>query len=177
MTARASRRRCREIIQTIARRLQGRLHVNAVSIEDAAPPREVADAFDEVQRAEQDEDKFVEQAQPVLQHSSSATPAARRHRSAKTRPPTRTASCRKPKARPQRFISVYDEYAKAPDVTRKRLYLETMEKVLKGSNKVIVEQGNRARASCPICRCRHCRRNRRHRPRRAAGHGSVTPGN
>ena len=36
--------------------------VNTVSIEDAAPPREVADAFDEVQRAEQDEDRFVEEA-------------------------------------------------------------------------------------------------------------------
>jgi membrane protease subunit HflK len=41
----------------------------------------------------------------------------------------------------KRFISVYDEYAKAPEVTRKRLYLETMEKVLKDSNKVIVGDG------------------------------------
>ena len=38
------------------------LTVNAISIEDAAPPREVADAFDEVQRAEQDEDRFVEES-------------------------------------------------------------------------------------------------------------------
>ena len=38
------------------------LSVNAISIEDAAPPREVADAFDEVQRAEQDEDRFVEES-------------------------------------------------------------------------------------------------------------------
>ena len=42
----------------------------------------------------------------------------------------------------QRFISVYDEYAKAPEVTRKRLFLETMEQVLRGSNKVIIERGN-----------------------------------
>ena len=41
-----------------------------------------------------------------------------------------------------RFNSVYDEYVKAPDVTRKRLFLETMENVLRSSNKVIVEQGN-----------------------------------
>jgi len=41
----------------------------------------------------------------------------------------------------QRFISVYEEYAKAPEVTRQRLYLETMEKVLKDSSKVIVEPG------------------------------------
>ena len=40
----------------------------------------------------------------------------------------------------QRFISVYEEYAKAPDVTRQRLYFETMEKVLKDSNKVLLEQ-------------------------------------
>ena len=37
---------------------------------------------------------------------------------------------------------MYEEYAKAPDVTRKRLYLETMEQVLRGANKVIVEPGS-----------------------------------
>jgi membrane protease subunit HflK len=38
-----------------------------------------------------------------------------------------------------RFISVYDEYVKAPEVTRRRLYLETMERVLGGMNKVILD--------------------------------------
>jgi modulator of FtsH protease HflK len=38
-----------------------------------------------------------------------------------------------------RFTSVYNEYIKAPDVTRKRMYLETMEKVLGGMNKVILD--------------------------------------
>ena len=47
----------------------------------------------------------------------------------------------------QRFISVYDEYAKAPDVTRKRLYLETMEKVLEGLQQGDRRTGQRARAS------------------------------
>ena len=40
-----------------------------------------------------------------------------------------------------RFISVYDEYVKAPDVTRRRMYLETMEKVLGDVNKVILDGG------------------------------------
>ena len=40
-----------------------------------------------------------------------------------------------------RFVSVYDEYRKAPEVTRKRLFLETMEEVLGSSEKVIIEQG------------------------------------
>ncbi|MFM7442656.1 MAG: HflK protein, partial [Tabrizicola sp.] len=38
-----------------------------------------------------------------------------------------------------RFVSVFDEYVKSPDVTRKRLYLETMERVLGGMNKVILD--------------------------------------
>jgi membrane protease subunit HflK len=53
-----------------------------------------------------------------------------------------------------RFLSVYEEYAKAPEVTRSRLYLETLEKVLGGSDKVIIEQNGGGAASCPICRCR-----------------------
>ena len=39
-----------------------------------------------------------------------------------------------------RFISVYDEYVKAPEVTRKRLYLETMERVLGRVDKIILDQ-------------------------------------
>lgn len=38
-----------------------------------------------------------------------------------------------------RFLSVYEEYVKAPEVTRRRMYLETMEKVLGGMNKVILD--------------------------------------
>ena len=39
-----------------------------------------------------------------------------------------------------RFVAVYDEYAKAPEVTRKRLYLETMERVLGSVEKIIIDQ-------------------------------------
>jgi membrane protease subunit HflK len=131
----------REIIQTTLDGYKAGLNVNAVSIEDAAPPREVADAFDEVQRAEQDEDKFVEQAN---QYSNQKLGQARGE-AAQVREDAAAYKNRvvqEAEGEAQRFISVYDEYAKAPDVTRKRLYLETMEKVLKDSNKVIVEQGN-----------------------------------
>ena len=40
-----------------------------------------------------------------------------------------------------RFVSVYEQYAKAPEVTRKRLYLETMETVIGNSNRVIIDPG------------------------------------
>ena len=50
----------------------------------------------------------------------------------------------------QRFLSVYNEYSKAPDVTRKRLFLETLEKVFQGSNKVIVEGGQEVVPYLPL---------------------------
>jgi len=131
----------REIIQTTLDGYKAGLQINAISIEDAAPPREVADAFDEVQRAEQDEDKFVEQAnQYSNQKLGQARGAAAQVREDAAAYKNRVVQEAEGEA--QRFISVYNEYAKAPDVTRKRLYLETMERILKDSNKVVVEQGN-----------------------------------
>ncbi|MBL8583122.1 MAG: FtsH protease activity modulator HflK [Rhizobiaceae bacterium] len=116
------------------------LAVNAISIEDAAPPREVADAFDEVQRAEQDEDRFVEESN---QYSNQKLGQARGE-AAQVREDAAAYKSRvvqEAQGEAQRFISVYDEYAKAPEVTRERLFLETMEQVLKSADKVIVEQG------------------------------------
>jgi membrane protease subunit HflK len=107
------------------------LTINAISIEDAAPPREVADAFDEVQRAEQDEDRG--EAARVREEA-----AAYKNR-----------VVQEAEGEAQRFISVYDEYAKAPDVTRQRLFIETMEKVLKDSNKVIIQQGENGQGVIP----------------------------
>jgi membrane protease subunit HflK len=129
----------RGTIQQTLDAYQAGLSVNAISIEDAAPPREVADAFDEVQRAEQDEDRFVEESN---QYSNQKLGQARGE-AAQVREDAAAFKNRtvlEAQGEAQRFISVHDEYAKAPDVTRKRLYLETMERVLQGTNKVIVEQ-------------------------------------
>lgn len=130
----------RAIIQSTLEEYGAGLAINALSIEDAAPPREVADAFDEVQRAEQDEDRFVEEAnQYANQQLGQARGEAAQIREAAAAYKNRIVQEAEGEA--QRFISVYEEYAKAPDVTRKRLFLETMEEVLRGSNKVIVGQG------------------------------------
>ncbi len=129
----------RGIIQQTLDTYGAGLNINAISIEDAAPPREVADAFDEVQRAEQDEDRFVEESN---QYSNQRLGQARGE-AAQIREEAAAYKNRivqEAEGEAQRFISVYDEYAKAPDVTRKRLFLETMEQVLKGSNKVIVDE-------------------------------------
>lgn len=115
--------------------------INAISIEDAAPPAQVADAFDEVQRAEQDEDRFIEESN---QYSNQKLGAARGE-AAQIREDAAAYKDRVVKeaeGEAQRFLSVYQEYARAPEVTRKRLFLETMERVFGNSEKVIVEQGS-----------------------------------
>ena len=129
----------RETVQETLDEYGAGLVVNAISIEDAAPPREVADAFDEVQRAEQDEDRFVEESnQYSNQQLGQARGEAAQIREEAAAYKNRVVQEADGEA--QRFISVYDEYAKAPDVTRKRLFLETMERVFRDSEKVIIEQ-------------------------------------
>ena len=117
------------------------IQINGLKLEDVAPPREVADSFDEVQRAEQNEDQFIEEAN---RYSNRVLGAARGEAAQilEDAAAYKSRVVEEAKGEAQRFVSVYEEYAKAPDVTRKRLFLETMEKVLAKSNKVIVEQGN-----------------------------------
>lgn len=130
----------RTIVQSTLDGYQAGLTVNSINIEDVAPPGPVADAFDEVQRAEQDEDRFIEEAN---RYSNRILGAARGQAAQILEDAAgyKNRVVEEAKGEAQRFISVYDEYAKAPDVTRKRLFLETMEKVLGGSDKVIIEQG------------------------------------
>ena len=130
----------RDIIQGTLDTYGAGIAINTVNIEDVAPPADVADAFEEVQRAEQDEDRFREEAN----RDANQLLGQARGQAAQTREEAAAYKNRvvqEAQGEAQRFISVFDEYAKAQDVTRKRLYLETMERVLANSNKVILEQG------------------------------------
>jgi membrane protease subunit HflK len=128
----------KEIIQLTMDKYGAGLSINTVAIEDAAPPREVADAFGEVQRAEQDKSRFVEEANQYSNkklglargQASQVVEEAKAYTNRVVNEATGEAS---------RFSAVYAEYSKAPDVTRKRLYLETMETVLKNAHKVIMD--------------------------------------
>ncbi|NDW05767.1 FtsH protease activity modulator HflK [Jiella pacifica] len=129
----------RQITQDTLNTYQAGIRINAISIEDAAPPSQVADAFDEVQRAEQDEDRFVEEANlyrnKQLGQARGEAAQIREDAAAYKSRVTQEAT-----GEAQRFFSVLEEYRKAPDVTRKRLFLETMEGVLKDSSKIILDQ-------------------------------------
>ena len=130
----------RQITQDTMNEYDAGLRVNAISIEDAAPPSQVADAFDEVQRAEQDEDRFVEEANRYRnQQLGSARGEAAQIREDAAGYKNRVVQEAEGEA--QRFTSIQQEFDKAPEITRKRMFLETMEGVLRDSNKVIVEKG------------------------------------
>lgn len=127
-----------EITQAILDSYGAGVGIAQIAIEDVAPPTEVADAFDEVQRAEQDEDRFQEEAR---QYSNTQLGEAR-GQAAQIREGAAAYKDRVVKeaeGEAARFVAVYDEYAKAPEVTRRRLFLETMEAVLNRSNKVIID--------------------------------------
>jgi len=115
------------------------VRVGQIAIENVAPPADVADAFDEVQRAEQDQERFQEEAR---QYSNTLLGDAR-GQAAQMREDAAAYKNRvvqEAEGQASRFTSVYDEYAKAPQVTRERMFLETMEQVLGSSQKVIVDK-------------------------------------
>jgi membrane protease subunit HflK len=127
-----------QITQTILDSYNLGARVNQIAIENVAPPTEVADAFDEVQRAEQDEDRFQEEARG----DANTLLGGARGQAAKVREDAaayRNRVVQEATGEAARFISIYNEYAKAPEVTRKRLFLETMEQVIGGSSKIIVD--------------------------------------
>ena len=129
----------RTIVQNTLDGYKAGLAINAISIEDASPPQPVADAFNEVQRAEQDEDRFVEEAN---QYSNQKLGQARGQAAQITEDAAgyKNRVVEEAKGEAQRFISVYDEYATAPEVTRKRIFIETMERVYKDSSKIIMDE-------------------------------------
>lgn len=130
----------RELIKGTLEDYQAGIQLASVNIERADPPSAVADAFEEVQRAKQDQERFIEDAQ---QYSNRRLGEARGE-AAQIREEAEGYKGRvvaNAEGASQRFLQVYGEYAKAENVTRKRLFLETMESVLGQSNKVIMEQG------------------------------------
>jgi membrane protease subunit HflK len=110
-----------------------------VQLERADPPADVADAFEEVQRAQQDLDRFQREAE---QYANRRLGDARGEAAQISEQAIgyRQQVVAEAEGESQRFLSVLAEYEQAEDVTRERLFLETMERVLQSSNKIILDQ-------------------------------------
>ncbi len=116
------------------------VNIVRLNFDKADPPAEVIDSFRDVQAAEQERDTLEKQADAY----ANQTLAAARGQAAQLLQQAegyRAQVVNQATGEASRFIAVYDEYAKAKSVTRKRLYLETMERVLSGVDKIIIDEG------------------------------------
>ena len=128
-----------ELVQGTLDSYNAGVNVVRVNFDKADPPREVIDAFREVQAAEQTRDTLEKQADKYANERL----AAARGESAQLLEEAegyRAQVINQAEGEASRFVAVYAEYSKAPEVTRKRLYLETMERVLGDVDKVIIDQ-------------------------------------
>ncbi|MDG1532461.1 MAG: FtsH protease activity modulator HflK [Paracoccaceae bacterium] len=128
-----------ELIQATMDSYESGVQIVRVNFDKADPPREVIDSFREVQAAEQTRDTLEKQADAYANERVAAargTAAEVLERAEGYRAQTVNQA----EGEASRFLAVYGEYVKAEEVTRKRLYLETMERVLGGVDKVILDE-------------------------------------
>lgn len=127
----------RALLQSTLDTYDSGIAIVGVQLERADPPAEVADAFEEVQRAQQDLDRFQREAE---QYANKRLGDARGQAAQVTETAIgyKQQVVAEAEGESQRFLSVLAEYARAEDVTRKRLYLETVERVFRNSNKIIL---------------------------------------
>src|SRR5215510_9546218 len=112
--------------------------IEKVTMQKSEPPPQVIDAFRDVQAAQADKAKFQNEA---FTYANKVVPEARgeAERIVLGAQGYQQQAVAEATGQTARFLKVYDEYKKAPDVTRKRLYLETMERVLGGAEKIILD--------------------------------------
>ncbi|MBV1905554.1 MAG: FtsH protease activity modulator HflK [Pseudomonadales bacterium] len=114
------------------------LLVSTVNVEETAPPGPVKAAFDDVQKAKEDEETLVNEADAYLQ---SVVPIARGDaaRQIEEASAYRDQVIAESDGETQRFLKLLKEYKMAPEVTRTRLYIDGLEKVLSNTSKVMVD--------------------------------------
>jgi modulator of FtsH protease HflK len=120
--------------------------VQQVQLQKVDPPAQVIDSFRDVQAARSDLERAQNEAQT---YANRVVPEARGRAAKVTQDAEayREQTVAQAKGETSRFVQIYDQYKKAPEVTRERMYLETMERVLGGSDKTIIDTGPQGGAS------------------------------
>jgi len=131
--------RTKDLLQVILDRYQTGINIVAVEMQAAVPPQEVREAFDNVNKADQKEQQLIKESRAyeekvVLEAEGQAARLLAEANGYKE------AVIAKANGEGQRFTQVLGEYQKAPEITRKRLYIETMQEVLGNANKVVIDQ-------------------------------------
>ena len=124
-------------LQAILDKYESGIHVVAVQLQDVSPPKEVVGAFKDVASAKEDKNRMVNQAEG---YRNDVIPKARGEAEAMIRDAEgfRDSRVKRAEGDAAKFTTILKEYNKAKTITEKRLYLETMEKVLPDVEKIIV---------------------------------------
>ncbi|MCE9650816.1 MAG: FtsH protease activity modulator HflK [Parvibaculum sp.] len=124
------------------------IDITEVQLQNSNPPSAVIDAFRDVQAAQADQERLRFEANT---YANTVVPKARGQAAQITQGAEayREQIVAEAQGEAKRFISIYNEYKKAKDVTRQRLYLETMEDVYARINKVLLDPGEGGKGVLP----------------------------
>ncbi|MBN9671599.1 FtsH protease activity modulator HflK [Roseibium aggregatum] len=114
------------------------IEVTEVQMQKVDPPQQVIDAFRDVQAARADQERIRNEAEA---YANRVVPEARGEsaRVLEAANAYKDQTIAEATGQSQRFTKIYEQYKNAPDVTRERMYLETLEKVLGSNNKIIID--------------------------------------
>ena len=114
--------------------------ITQVQLQKVDPPMQVIDSFRDVQAAQADLERAQNEAQT---YANRVVPEGRGRAAQITQAAEayREQTVAEAKGQTARFLKVYEEYKKAPDVTRQRIYLETLERLFNGTEKIIIDPG------------------------------------
>ena len=126
-----------DLLQQILDSYQAGIQILEVRLQEALPPEEVIDSFQEVNRARQDRQTAINQAE-AFQRDILPRARGERERVVQAAEAFKQERIAKATGEADRFLSILAEYEKAEDVTRQRLYLEAMEEILPGISKFVV---------------------------------------
>jgi membrane protease subunit HflK len=129
-----------ELMQRVLDDYGAGVTVTQVELQKVDPPGAVIDAYRDVQAARADKDRIINQAQA---YKNSILPVAQGEAAKLTQEAEayKQETINRALGEANRFNAVYNEYIQAKDVTTRRLYLETMQDILSGMNKVIIDSG------------------------------------
>jgi membrane protease subunit HflK len=124
------------------------IQITQVEMQRVDPPGSVIEAFRDVQAARADKERAINEAQAYYNEvtQKAAGAAERVIKEAEAYKAEKVAVAQ---GEAQRFTEIYAQYSQARDITRRRIYLETMERILGDMNKVLVEGGSTASGTVP----------------------------
>ncbi|WP_321332883.1 FtsH protease activity modulator HflK [Breoghania sp.] len=120
---------------------QAGIFITEVQMQKVDPPTQVIDAFRDVQAARADQERIQNEAQA---YANKVVPEARGEAAQVLERANgyRDQTIAEAEGQADRFVKVYEQYRNAPDVTRERIYLETIEKVFRDTDKIIIDDSN-----------------------------------